>query len=291
LGGLYSLKIACGVVCVSGPCGNDHVVVLLRVYLWLTFHSPFFISIFLLPACRLARPRGVLSSDAPSYSTFYEIDDGDARIKAEFTMINEHVDPQIMLVAYVLIGSGASSELTLPAKKAIDLRLRKLDGVVKTTGSTNNHGIKLRFHPVLVKARFTRADGSVDTRESYLEVTVHQDDYDAEIARREASSAADGATKEISVAPPADTGASAFVVTPDCEVAHKSTHDDVLHTTLPSGPPIKDVIKLSPVEHRPTTNKHQRVVMGARGLQKLGLHSNHEQRCLEIEEEYIVEED
>ena len=240
---------------------------------------------------RLTRPRGVLSNDAPLYSTFYKIDDDDARIKVQFTLINEDVNPQIMLDAYVLIDGGANSELTLPAKKAIDLRLKKLDGVIRTTGSTNNHAVKLRFHPVLVKAQFTREDSSMETREGYLDVTVYQDDYDAEITRREASSAADGAVEEISVAAPAHAGTSVFVVDSSCGMAYKSTHEDVKHTTPPSGSPLKDVIKLSPVEHRPLTNKQQRVVVGARGLKKLGLHSNHEQQCLEIEEEYIVEED
>ena len=185
----------------------------------------------------------------------FQIADNRIRAECEISFGNKS------FMADVMCDGGAQSELTLPGRKIVQLGLEPFLTTI-SRGSTNDKRLSLKFKPVQVKLRFTRAiDGEVEERIAFLTVSCHKDEY--ERCMQES-----GTKEELQVAP---------TLTGKRKLSDGSDASD-----------IKEV-KLSPVAHRPPERQEERVVLGAGGLSRLKVHGNFEKQVLVIEEDVEYE--
>jgi predicted aspartyl protease len=211
------------------------------------------------------RPRGVLPR-VESQGTVYK--PNDERIRAEFTLssTNDRNATRYTMSAELLVDSGASTELKLPARKVLQLGLRPCGRPVACRGSTSDQvRFAQVFSPVFVQVTFTR-DAVEETVEAYLSVKCDKAEYDALVAVGNSGGSDPFSTP----------AAQASAATPGPSAAGNQE-------------PITE-IRLSPVKHRPIDAPLQQAVIGMDGLKKLHLHLNCEDQRLEIEEDEVLEE-
>ena len=175
----------------------------------------------------------------------FQIVDNCIRAECEISYGNKY------FVANVLCDGQARAELTLPARKIVQLGLKPFH----SKGSTNDVKVLQKFEPVKVTLRFTRtADDEIEERMEFLTVSCLLDEY--ERCMEELVTDKD------------------LLNTPTLTKKRKlSTGSDTSN--------IKEV-KLSPVAPQ---CKDDRVVLGAGGLSRLKVHGNFEKQVLEIEED------
>lgn len=101
----------------------------------------------------------------------------DERVKTPFEIINPNSGRH--LTAIVLIDTGAMSEITLPARKVVQLGLQPVEGAErKTKGSNNLQSVVLTLTPqVWVKGVLTR-DNKEEEVKALLTCQVHKAEYD-----------------------------------------------------------------------------------------------------------------
>ena len=160
-----------------------------------------------------------------------------------------------------MMDTGYGGELSLPARKILQMGLNKLKGTfgeIKVKGANNVVGIKYVFDLVGLSISFTRAGVGSETRECAVAPTCWKDDYENAVAGL--------------ASVPVST-----VAAPD---SPPSTSTTVL----------SDVIELSPVAHRPPGKENESVAIGMGALNKLGVNINCQTR-LEIEEEFVLLEE
>eukprot|EP01038_Epipyxis_sp_PR26KG_P018458 gene18458-26026_t len=206
----------------------------------------------------------------PYTSNVYEVKDD--RIRVECEILN--LENSFSFTALAMCDGGASSEITLPARKIIQLGLKPFGKSKSSRGLTNNDVKQtLTFAPsVSVKMQFIRQSENevYEERSALLVVCCHRDEYE-ECMRNSI---------------------------PCLDTTTLSSHGNLLSSKRKASD-ISDssssnviepkIIKLSPVSHRPTKLPNQRVVLGHNGLHKLCVHGNFVEGVLEIEEE--VEDD
>jgi hypothetical protein len=198
----------------------------------------------------------------------------------------------MVLNAVLMSDSGACGGLTLPARKIYALGLTKVSegrgGIIKIKTAGNTKSCKQQFEPaVTLTVKFIRTNGTEESRSCLVFAWCHSAEYESYVLRDEAKEEA----KEEAVAPPAakrartssisssETSASA-VVTP--------------HTVIPTSPhTIISTETVSPAQHRSVAHPDDRATIGMDILHRLGAHINctGQSAVLEIEEEYIMEED
>ena len=244
-----------------------------------------------------ARPPAKLSGEV------YGLQD-DVRVKCKFEISNSLV-PGVSFDATLLIDDGAMSELTLPARKVIQLGLQPVGKLTKTKGSNNQRDLVYTLAPqVLVKGTFIR-DGQSEEVEALLECKVHKTEYDAELAKGGAGTVAGSApvaaaAAAAAAAPSPLSGqkraapAAAAAASPASKKQHMAAGNAATAVASPSTPPPATAalppIKLSPVRHRGDLQREDRVVIGARGAFKLGFKVNVKDCCLELEEVELDED-
>ena len=196
--------------------------------------------------------RGKLSGIASERSEFYMKDEEDDRVRCIFT-IYHYSDESRFVQVNAMIDSDAQSELTLPASLIETLGLIPTGRTVKCKGSNNLMATKRMYKPVRLVAKFMR--GSVEEeRFDYMSVGV----FENEIEREQTASEESGKRRRVS-------GGS------------DSSREGII-TSVPL------------YEHRPPGNTSQRVILGAAALKRLSFHLNISEKCLEIEEEHIIED-
>lgn len=192
----------------------------------------------------------------------------DKRVKCLFEVSNPQ--SSVHFNATLLIDDGAMSELTLPARKIIQLGLMPAGLPTRAKGSGNHFSMVYTLVPqVLLKATFIR-DGQPEEIQALLECKVYKDEFDAAMAARAGSSTRGASASAASAASPVskkERPAAPF--TPPRAGAASSA--------LPP-------IKLSPIRHRADLKREDRVVIGANGAAKLGFKINVKDCCLELEE-------
>jgi hypothetical protein len=231
-----------------------------------------------------------------------------------------------MFEADILLDSGNTEELCLPARKILQLQLKRT-GKYEGRSSHNTQMAHFKFRPVLVKMIFDR-DGLREEVSDYLTVHCLAEEYENELkklptafplevsavphnasAREDipasaAASAADASCRsEIYASAREDIPASAAASAADASCRseiYASAREDIpasasaadascgseiyafAREDIPASAsavnasyesPKAAVRKygLSPVSHRPPGDRTQRVTLGNRGLQKLGL--------------------
>ena len=190
----------------------------------------------------------------------------DKRVRVEIEVANQNK----FFIADAMCNGGACSEITLPAKKIIELGLTPLRGKVTSKGSKNDVKISLRFKPaVVVTLRFQRGPGEpFEERSENLTASCHEEEYQRELLNFQGGVEAVTSTlcKRVLEKEPESIRASA--------------------SSIDSGSKFEPVrVQLSPVSHRLPENLDMRVVLGHLGLEKLHVHANFATRVLEIEEE------
>jgi len=205
----------------------------------------------------------------------------DVRVKCKFEISN----PQsgVCFDAILLIDDGAMSEITLPARKVIQLGLEPYGKPLRTKGSNNVTDHVYTLVPqVMVKGIFTR-DGQPEEVSAVLEVKVHKREYDAAVAE-----AASSASKKRARSP-SQTGTpkGKQKTRREMQSSSSSSVPELSSSSFSSSSP--PVIKLSPVRHRGDPAREDRVVIGARGAFKLGFKVV-KQCCLELEEVELEED-
>jgi hypothetical protein len=228
----------------------------------------------------------------------------DNRIRATFTITNDALHREF--VATALIDGGDTGELTLPAKKIVELGLQH-DSIRQTLGA-HGSGRKYKFKPpVTLSLTFKRPDGSVETRETSAYAHCNAVDYDffEQSLREEGKFVKDtvsvgemGAqmtmvkfSGENEDASPHNNEIEPFLATTE-GVLHASEDEATTHLT-----PLKShsshtvaILKLSPTEHRPADLKNQVVRIGAETLSKLNVLADFAKKTLEIEEDESYDE-
>eukprot|EP01031_Cornospumella_fuschlensis_P029514 gene29514-35622_t len=171
----------------------------------------------------------------------FEVTDEIVRVECE--VFND--DKYFFASAMCDIGA-TTAEITLPARKIIQLGLLPFGKPHRTKGSTNDTKESLRFKPAVeVKLKFSRDGEEIEERTGLLVVNCHKDEYDQELA----------ASTSSSVEPEVFTGAKRKA----SEICTDSTNRVPLSS-----------VKLSPVvAHRPPGRPNERVVLGMAGLRKL----------------------
>jgi len=183
----------------------------------------------------------------------------DERIRVEVKVSNNDKH----FFASLLCDSGAQSELTLPARKIIQLGLTILkEGRVKS--STNQSKANLYFEPaVKVQIYFRRDNEVIEEKVALCTVSCLKDEYDAECAKKS--------------------------IEPTTTEVEATTSDRLsIQSSAPVAEHIK--VKLSPAQHRTSTDRDSRVVLGTIALRALSLNANFETNELEIREELIYDE-
>ncbi len=210
----------------------------------------------------------MLSGVASKDSEFYLRDEEDERPRVRFRIINEWVSPPIEMDIYALVDSGAECELILPQSACTLLQLKPTGAKRSSKGSTNTTAKKLMFKPVNLKAMFFRDDVQ-EERSVYLDVSAFLEPLvDEKLGSN--------------VGVPAASGISSSL--------KRSRRDSDSSSEEKGSKIIASAPLVSLVEHRPRSAPDQRVILGARALRKLSFHVNVAGRCLEIEEERVVED-
>jgi hypothetical protein len=114
------------------------------------------------PGSQYSRSRGV--SVGIRDDNFYRISDTRV-VRAHFNITNH--DGTANMPVELMIDSGARSELKLPGRKVIQLKLKPVGQPVTTRGSTNHVSSVLNFSPVLVEATFDRDGAQEKLRHIY----------------------------------------------------------------------------------------------------------------------------
>lgn len=220
------------------------------------------------PVHAVPRPRGVLPRIGGD-GTIYRINDD--RIRAKFTISNQVGPYEKIMEAELLVDSGASTELKLPARKIQQLGLRPRHDCrpVYSRGSTNHRRLTQLFSAVLVKATFIR-DVVEEFVEADLVVKCDKEEYDNLPAIA------------------TDFGAQGDrFTTPTPQLSTSTQSGDF-------GPANRferiTKVHLSPFKHRPSDTPLEQAVIGMDGLKKLRLHLNCELQQLEIEEDEVLED-
>lgn len=219
--------------------------------------------------------RGVLSTTIND-GTLYKFSDDRVRCNFKISLF----DGSIVMPADLLVDSGAECELKLPGRKVLQLGLQQTGVPVHTKGSIPGRGTILKFYPqVWLSATFRREglNGEPITEEVKELLTVSSDKRGYLEALQSHEDA-----EEV-------TGRNCFH-TP-ASGSPPWLGNESSPTTPAAGPhPLNiEIIKLSPVRHRPTDRTDEQALLGFAGLQKLRMHINAEKQQLEIEEETYIE--
>lgn len=174
----------------------------------------------------------------------------------------------ISFFASALCDGGASNQLTLPARKIVQLGLQPFGDAKLARSSCNTTTRVLRFEPVHVTLRFSRGEDLVEKREQYLVVSCHEDEYNAELEKSQQSNYVEIGTS--------------------CKSKERKKRkvSDASNSSSGSEVGIPSSLKLSPVSHRTNDRPNDRVVLGHEGLSLFHIHANFEKQVLEIEEDY-----
>ena len=159
---------------------------------------------------------------------------------------------------YALIDTGAESELSLPETLVESMKLVPTGKVGTSRGSGNHSSKKSFYKPMKLTAIFFR-DMVPEERSDYVSVGVFEE------LTSQLETASDNSSKRAR----RESGGST------------SSKEGVIDSV-----PVYAV-----VEHRPPNKPGQRVILGAAALRKLCFHVNVAERCLEIEEEHVEEDD
>jgi len=256
------------------------------------------------------RPRPVLPRPVLP-RTVYQLDKAESRLMATFTIANA-ANRQLSTSAVVLLDSGSTSELTLSARKAIQLGLTPIGTRTVATSAANERKNMLIFDPVHVIAKFEAAGADVIEVSDILSVYVYEDDYMEalvhkleqeremnEALRKHVVSFDDLGGEEL----PAATAEGGIPPAPDLEEPTSlggeppaTTAEAGIPTTSDLGgeePPAATVprrrnyLKLSPIKHRHHDDFDQRAIFGMGALVKLRLVVNARESQLELAEEDI----
>ncbi len=216
----------------------------------------------------VSKKRGVSVPISADNSKLFEVDD--TRIRVECMVSNNDMAFD-MDVLYD--GGAAKIELTLPPRKIIQLGLTPFGKPFISKGSTNDTAVTIKFEPpVKVTMKFLRDNEEFEVRERFLVASCHLKEYEAE--KNKSSVCAHGDSSEPRNLSGVKRKASDMS---DNSISRDSNNKE------------KISIKLSPVAHRPLSNKDQRVVLGQVGLSKFAVLANFEDQVLEIEEEDEIE--
>jgi hypothetical protein len=131
-------------------------------------------------------------------------------------------------------------------------------------GSGNQTSKKWFYKPVKLTAIFFR-NNVPEERSDYVSVGVFEESTNMEESKSQLETALDNSSKRAR----RESGGSS------------SSKEGVIDSV-----PVYAV-----VEHRPPSKPGQRVILGAVALRKLCFHVNVAERCLEIEEEHVEEDD
>lgn len=213
---------------------------------------------------------------------FYACKPSDKRIKSTLLIVNESISPHRELCAVVLCDGGAEGDkVKLPPRKIVQLGLEPVPitsgGRFKSVNADGSKTDKLIFEPqVTVRIQFKRLDtDTIEDRAVKANVACGESDWYAYI--NTLSSVSDVNS------PPSNT--PILPAEPSSPVSSTILNSHVIAT-----------IQLSPVGHRmqgpnvPDELRSQTCAIGEGLLEKLGVHSNHVEHILEIEEE-VIEED
>lgn len=213
----------------------------------------------------LANARGV-SVATERLDKLFHVDDDRVRVECEVANGDKY------FFASVMCDTGAQNELTLPARKIVQLGLRPYT-TYQAKGSTNDVKQSCLFEPtVKVTMRFRRDGEEVESRTALLVVSCHKKEYDSELATFVSSS----------------SGKPVLNTRGSVTAGSKRKLSEVTDTSS-RVEPLK-AVKLSPVAHRPPHQPDQRVVLGTTGMRKFHVHANIDKSSLEIEEEVDAEE-
>ena len=167
--------------------------------------------------------------------------------------------------AGLLIDTGASTELFLPARKVIQLNLRPYmdEGDIRRSKGYNNISADVYdlYPEVYVKVVLDRGGEEV-VRSARLKCSVFKDEYDREKAH---PSPAPAASREV-------------------ELEDEKTEFNPVPAATP-----RPRFRLSPVKHRFDESRVDYVILGHGGIQKVGLKIDATERWLEVAEEVPVE--
>jgi hypothetical protein len=196
----------------------------------------------------------------------------DTRIRV-YCIIGEN---DSMFEADVLLDSGDSEELCLPARKILQLQLKRT-GSYNSKSSHNTQIAHYKFKPVLVKMIFDR-EGVQEEYSEYLAVHCLAEEYEEELMQgstdfslEESAVPHNASARE--VIPASVSAADASCGSEIYASAREDIPVSVSAANASYESPTAAVRKyiFSPVSHGPARNRSQRVALGNRGLQKLGL--------------------
>jgi hypothetical protein len=251
----------------------------------------------------IAKARGV-SVSTENLDGLFQVDDERVRVECEFA------NGDNCFFASVMCDTGAQGELTLPARKIVQLGLRPY-ATYHVKGSTNDSRQSCRFEPaVKVTMRFMRDGEEVESRTALLVVSCHKNEYYSELAAvvpvvsfSSGESEPNESSTEIMPTVSATVvssrsgepvlNASSAEAMPAVTAGSKrklsEVTDDTVTDTSSSVEPLK-AVRLSPVVHRPPGQPNQHVVLGRAGMRKFHVHANIDKSSLEIEDEIYYEE-
>jgi hypothetical protein len=203
----------------------------------------------------------------------------DKRIKSYFTIVNDSVEPNVELPVVALSDGGNTGELTLPAKKIVQLGLKPKAGKAGKFGVKGTISgastTKLLFVPHVVVAFHFRREKSTDieTRECPAFATCQESEYE-DYVRNKAT------VEDFSVSSTGPVVTAPVSPLPDVLLGKADVSSEF-------PPPTTAIAKvpLSPAYHRPTNCPDQQVALGHEVLSKLAVHADFEHSVLWVEEE------
>ena len=225
-------------------------------------------------ACTTGLSRGMLPSTTDD-GTVYKV--SDKRVRCSFTI--SLFDGSIVMPADLMIDSGAECELRLPGRKVVQLGLQPAGEPVRTKGAIPGRGLVSKFYPpVWVSATLIReglnGERVKEEVKELLSVSALHSDYQQALQSHQDAD---------------DTTSQNVLNTPEATSPPWFRNDTTPTPTTPAARAHIEVVKLTPVRHRPLDNPDEQAFIGFAGLQKLRMHVNAQKRQLEIEEETFIE--